>query len=81
MMFGIFTSIFGREFIIASIILIFGEVISVIMFKIFSVSDLKEFFDEGGFKKEQDQLELNKFTKFRSMKKRKSLLHIYDDLH
>lgn len=46
MMFGLFTTVFGDEFIIASIILIVGEIISLIVFKIFNVSDLRDYFDE-----------------------------------
>ena len=47
MMFGLFTSIFGKEFIIASIILLIGELISLIVFKLLNVSDIKEIFSEN----------------------------------
>jgi hypothetical protein len=39
---GLFTSIFGRDFIIASIILLLGEILYMIIFRVFSLSDLKE---------------------------------------
>jgi hypothetical protein len=68
MMFGIFTTIFGKEFIIASIILIFGEIISVILFKIFNVSDLKDYF-ENDFKKDEELLKMPK-AKTRSEKRK-----------
>jgi hypothetical protein len=43
-MFGLFTTAFGNEFIIASLILLFGEFIALIVFKNYNVSDLKEYF-------------------------------------
>lgn len=46
MMFGIFTTIFGNEFIIAAVILIIGEMIALVLFKIFNVNDLKEYFND-----------------------------------
>ena len=46
MMFGLFSTIFGKEFIIASVILIIGEIISLIMFKILNVSNLNNYFND-----------------------------------
>lgn len=39
---GLFTSIFGRDFIVASIILLFGEILYMIIFRVFSLSELRE---------------------------------------
>jgi hypothetical protein len=40
-MFGLFTAVIGKEFIVASIILLIGEIISVIIFRyVSSSSDL-----------------------------------------
>jgi hypothetical protein len=41
---GLFTTIFGRDFVVASIILLIGEVLYMIVFRIFSLAELKEAF-------------------------------------
>lgn len=46
MMFGEFTLTFGTDFIIAGLILIIGEIISLVVFNKFNTSDLKEYFED-----------------------------------
>ena len=46
MMFSLFTTIFGNEFTIASIILIIGEAISLIIFRVLNVVNLKQYFND-----------------------------------
>ena len=43
---GLFTSIFGKEFIMASLILLVGEVLYMVVFRIFSLSELREAFKD-----------------------------------
>jgi hypothetical protein len=43
---GIFTSIFGTDFVVASIILVFGELIYMIVFKFYNTTELRETFRE-----------------------------------
>lgn len=43
---GIFTSIFGRDFVIASLILVVGEILYMIVFKFYSTTELRETFRE-----------------------------------
>ena len=43
---GLFTTIFGSDFIVASIILLFGEVLYMVVFRLFSLAELKEAFRE-----------------------------------
>jgi len=41
---GLFTTIFGNDFTIASIILLVGEVLYMIVFRLFSLAELREAF-------------------------------------
>lgn len=43
---GLFTSIFGQDFTIASIILLVGEILYMFVFRLFSLSELRESFKE-----------------------------------
>ena len=56
MMFGLFATIFGQEFTIASIILILGEILSLIVFKLLNVSNLKDYFNDD-FEDEEEGLD------------------------
>ena len=43
---GLFTSIFGRDFTVASFILLIGEILYMVVFRLFSLSELRESFKE-----------------------------------
>lgn len=43
---GLFTSIFGKDFTVASIILLVGEILYMIVFRLFSISELRESFKD-----------------------------------
>lgn len=43
---GLFTSIFGSDFIMASLILLVGEILYMVVFRLFSLSELREAFKE-----------------------------------
>ncbi|CDW80277.1 integral membrane protein [Stylonychia lemnae] len=54
-MFGLFTSIFGRDFTVASIILLVGEILYMIVFRIFSLSELREAFKQVLYEQEDEE--------------------------
>ena len=55
---GLFTSIFGKDFIVASLILIGGEIFYMIIFRIFSITELKQsYYDVLKEQEEQDHPE------------------------
>ena len=68
-MFALLTTQFGEDFVIASLILIFGEMLTVYIFKKFNISDLKSLL-EYQFNNEMELLE--KSQRRRSSKKSKS---------
>ena len=43
---GLFTSIFGKDFVIASLILVLGEIIYMIVFKLYDTTELRQAFRE-----------------------------------
>lgn len=61
MMFSLFTTIFGNEFTIASIILVMGEALSLIIFKVLNVVNLKSYFNDE-FDEDDDEEYYNDAT-------------------
>jgi hypothetical protein len=43
---GLFTSIFGKDFAIASVILVIGEILYMLIFRFFNTSELRETFKQ-----------------------------------
>ena len=54
---GLFTAIFGQDFVISSVILIFGEILFMISYKLISKRELRQAF--GELLKEEDTANLN----------------------
>lgn len=70
---GLFTSIFGRDFIVASIILLFGEILYMFIFRLFSLSELREALRELLQEQHSEEDDPHNFIKANSFLKTKTL--------